>query len=707
MEVFLMKKIRPLLGFLVLATLFLSPAFAGNASGPDGGVVLVLSGGGTRGFAHVGVLQVLEEKGIPVAGIVGTSMGAIMGGLAACGYDGEQLQEIIEDLDLHELLRDRGKTEGTPAGESGLEWEKSLLRLELDRSWRITGPLGGLEGEQLLDRLSHLTARVSAYDFMDLPIPFAAVATDLETGEAAVLTSGNLASAMRASMSIPGLFEPWEYNGHLYVDGGLVANAPVGEAKRLFPGYPVVVVDVTGKGKSREDIRNVVDVIDQMITIMTKQNVKRQIDQADVIITPRVEREQMLSTRGWDEIISRGREAARRQLDVIRAAAASAPPVLKRPREEALIVKDIQIHGMSETSASMISEIYESWKGLPLDVHQVEELCRLLRSRENVRNAEYSLERQNENETVLHINVQKAPAREVIVSGYASNIDPYRRLYGDLLFRNVFSEGDLIDAGFGVGNNWELHARYLGETHEKRRRLGLFLYGAEEQRDTYRSGTHEWERYRAGAGEHFSWGSLRLYAGYMAEEIRAQETDRSHGPVLALSVDNMDDPVDPSEGFSLQGWAWYTNDDSLLARAEIRGVQPLGDRWKVVLNGGAIFGDDSKPWNAAYLGAQRELYSLVEHPLKGENALWAGLALRRVFTESWWGRIHMDIFASGGRIYRDGWSDAEEAWEAGMGFTLPGRVFDGRFFVTYDDRGDWTFGYVIGRPRYDMGDPVP
>jgi hypothetical protein len=67
----------------------------------------------------------------------------------------------------------------------------------------------------------------------------------------------------------------------------------------------------------------------------------------------------------------------------------------------------------------------------------------------------------------------------------------------------------------------------------------------------------------------------------------------------------------------------------------------------------------------------------------------------------------MDIFASGGRIYRDGWSDAEEAWEAGLGFTLPGRVFYGRFFVTYDDRGDWTFGYVIGRPRYDMGDPVP
>ncbi|MFP4483047.1 MAG: patatin-like phospholipase family protein, partial [Thermovirgaceae bacterium] len=268
-----MKGIRSLAGFLVLAILFVFAGFPAEARDTKGGVVLVLSGGGTRGFAHVGVFQVLEEKGIPVAGIVGTSMGSVVGGLAACGYDGAELQEIIEDLDLRELLRDGGKAKKTSPGESGLDWEKSLLRLELDRSWRITGPLGGLDGESLLNRLSRLTARAPVYDFRDLPIPFAAVATDLETGEAAVLTSGDLASAMRASMSIPGLFEPWEIGGRLYVDGGLVANAPVREAKKLFPGYPVIAVDVTGKGKGRDEIRTVVDVIDQMITIMTEQNV--------------------------------------------------------------------------------------------------------------------------------------------------------------------------------------------------------------------------------------------------------------------------------------------------------------------------------------------------------------------------------------------------------------------------------------------------
>ncbi len=702
-----MKGIRLLSGLLILAISLFSRVIPADTSETKGGVVLVLSGGGTRGFAHVGVLQVLEKQGIPLAGIVGTSMGSIIGGLAACGYDGAELQEIIEELDLRELLRDGGEGAKPNPGGSDLDWEHSLLRLELDRSWKITGPLGGLDGESLLSRLSSLTTRAPVYDFLDLPIPFAAVATDLETGEAAVLTSGDLASAMRASMSIPGLFEPWEIDGHLYVDGGLVANAPVSEAKRLFPGYPVVVVDVTGKVKTREKVRTVVDVIDQMINIMTDQNVKSELEEADIVITPDVESEQMLATKGWDELISRGREAARRQLDEIRIASASAPPAESRTRKDTPVVKDIRIHGMGRSAASEIYEMCESWIGRPLDVLKAHKLCRRLRERDNVRNADYSLEERGAHGAVVHVNVQKAPPREIIVSGYSSNVDRYRRLYADLVFRDLFAEGDLLDAGFGVGDNWEIHARYLGMTYDKTVRFGLFLYGAQEEHETADGETHNWERYRVGAGEHFSWGALQMYVGYMAEEIRLQGTDNSHGPVLALSVNNMDDPVDPSKGFSFSGWAWYTDDDVLLARAEVSGVQPIDDKWSLVLNGGAIFGDSGKAWNAAYLGAQRELYSLAEHPIKGENALWAGIAFRRVFQESWWGRIHMDIFASGGRIYRDGWDNSQDAWEAGLAFTLPGRVFDGRFFVTYDDREEWTLGYVIGRPRYKLGEPVP
>jgi len=702
-----MKGIRLLSGLLILLVLLFCCGFPAEASRPKGGVVLVLSGGGTRGFAHVGVLQVLEEKGIPIAGIVGASMGAVIGGLAACGYDGAELQDIIEELDLRELLRDGKKAGKTSPGESDLDWENSLLRLELDQSWKISGPLGGLDGDGLLNRFSELTVRAPVYDFRDLPIPFAAVATDLETGEAAVLSSGNLASAMRASMSIPGLFEPWEIDGHLYVDGGLVANVPVSQAKELFPGYPVVVVDVTGEGKGREEIRTVVDVIDQMITIMTEQNVTGELERADIVITPDVRKEQMLSTSGWDEIISRGREAARKQLDAIRIASASAPSLESRPRKETPIVKDIRIHGMGGEAASEVYQMCESWIGRPLDVLKAHDLCRRLRERDNVRNAGYSLEKKGEESAVVHINVQKAPPREIIVSGYASNVDPYRRLYGDVLFRDLFTEGDLLDAGFGVGDNWEIHARYLGMTYNKTERFGLFLYGAKERHETADGGIYEWERYRASAGEHFSWGALQMYVGYMGEEIRSRGKDHSHGPVLALSVNNMDDPVDPSKGFSLSGWAWLTDDDVLLARAEVRGVEPIDNRWSLVFNGGAIFGDAGKAWNAAYLGAQRELYSLADHPIRGENALWAGIAFRRVFQESWWGRIHMDIFTSGGRIYRDGWDESEDAWEAGLAFNLPGRFFDGRFFVTYDDRGEWTLGYVIGRPRYKLGEPLP
>ena len=138
----------------------------------------------------------------------------------------------------------------------------------------------------MLEKFQEWTSRSPVFDFSDLPIPFAAVATDLVTGEAVVLRRGSLASAMRASMAIPGLFTPWTIDGRLLVDGGLVSNSPVLIAKEIFGDIPIIVVDVTGRGKAREDIRTVVDVVDQMISIMTQRNVMEELKYADLVITP-------------------------------------------------------------------------------------------------------------------------------------------------------------------------------------------------------------------------------------------------------------------------------------------------------------------------------------------------------------------------------------------------------------------------------------
>lgn len=700
-----MKWFRFLAVLLVLFAGCFPAAGAEGLSGEKGAVVLVLSGGGTRGFAHVGVLQVLEEEGIPLAGIVGTSMGSIIGGLAACGYSGEELEDVIRELDLTELLRD--SSQGSKKG-GDVPGEQSLMRLEFDKSWKITGPLGGLDGKNFTDRLYRLVRHASIYSFSDLRLPYAAIATDLETGDAVTITSGDIVSAMRASMSIPGLFEPWEIEGRLLVDGGLVANTPVSEAKRLFPGYPVIAVDVTSRGKTREQIRTVLDVIDQMITVMTDQNVEQALAEADMVITPDVGKEPMLSTRGWEKTILEGRLAAETSMAALRAVASGAPA----PRErgtggEPPVVADVRVTGLDGFERMVALKMCEEWKGNPLDLREVDRVCRNLRERENIRVVEYSVEETAAGETEIVLAVRKKAAREFSMSGYASNLDPYRRLYMDMANRDVFAQGDLLTAGIGIGDNWETYTEYLGPVRHGRRRTSLFLYGSREERETAGSGNDSWEQYRAALGERFYWGPFRMFLGYMVQQVDAGGMHNSHGPFLSFAWDNMDDPIDPNRGFELGGYAWFTGDGEILGRLEFSAINPVDESWDFFARGGAIFGDRGEPWNAAYLGARRELLSLADNPIKGDNVLWAGFGARRLFRESWWGRVYVDLFATGGRVYRQGWSDAGDSWEAGLGLTLPGRFLDGRIFVVYDNEGEWTFGYSLGRPRRDGSLPSP
>jgi len=217
-----------------------------------GGVVLVLSGGGARGLAHIGVLEILEEQGIPIAGIVGTSMGSIIGGLAASGYAPGELRRVVEDLDLTNLLSERTNPIFVPLPSDNLTPRNKIPWVMLNQAGEVIGPLGGLSGVKLLERFAQLASRVQVVRFDELPIPFAAVATDLETGEKVVLRAGSLASAMRASMAIPGLFEPWPMGDRLLVDGGLVSNLPVETAKELFPGYPVIAVAASGQLRKKK-----------------------------------------------------------------------------------------------------------------------------------------------------------------------------------------------------------------------------------------------------------------------------------------------------------------------------------------------------------------------------------------------------------------------------------------------------------------------
>src|SRR6266850_7981515 len=247
---------------------------------------LALSGGGARGLAHIGVLKVLEELHVPIDVIAGTSMGAVVGGLYASGMSPEEIAREMEQVDWVSLFDDRPPRPDLPYRRKQDD-SSALIDLELGlRSGRILLPRGLIAGQKIGFLLKSLTARVAFIDDFDrLPIPFRAVATDLANGSMVVLSRGDLADALRASMSIPGTLAPAEIDGRHLVDGGLVRNLPVDVARDMGADL-VIAVDVTTPFDPVESLKTLADVTRQVADMLTQDNMAKQILSADLLIRP-------------------------------------------------------------------------------------------------------------------------------------------------------------------------------------------------------------------------------------------------------------------------------------------------------------------------------------------------------------------------------------------------------------------------------------
>lgn len=237
-------------------------------------VVLVLGGGGARGFAHIGVLQVLREEGFQISGIVGTSMGALIGSLFAAGTDLYYLGRLVEYMKWEELI-----------------------------DWRITG-LGLINGVKVQTLIDLLT---KGKRFEDLSLPFWAVATDLFSGEAITFKSGPLAPAIRASVSIPGVFSPVEVNGKILVDGGVAAGVPVLIAQEMNPDLTIAVN--VGFDHTQHQVNTLFDVLSKVVDIMGNRLDEMQLGAADLIIAPQLGTIGTMSFQMANQCIEAGRNA--------------------------------------------------------------------------------------------------------------------------------------------------------------------------------------------------------------------------------------------------------------------------------------------------------------------------------------------------------------------------------------------------------------
>src|SRR6204780_2585324 len=236
-------------------------------------ICLVLSGGGARGMAHIGVLKVLEDLKIPIDCIAGTSMGAIVGGLYASGMTAQQINSTMRSVDWQEAFRDAPPRRDL-AFRRKQDDRNFLVRLPLGlKHGKILLPKGFIQGQKLQETLVQLTLPFSnTTDFDLLPTPFRAVATDLLTGNAVLMDKGDLAIAMRASISAPGLFAPVETQGLLLVHGGLAGERPGGGARQMHADI-LIVSDVSFPLQSRAALDSALSISNQMLAILVRKDV--------------------------------------------------------------------------------------------------------------------------------------------------------------------------------------------------------------------------------------------------------------------------------------------------------------------------------------------------------------------------------------------------------------------------------------------------
>lgn len=400
---------------LVLAALFLlgfySNAVAAQVDEGRMKVGLVLSGGGARGGAHIGVLEALEELGVQVDLIAGTSMGAVVGGLYAAGYSADEIKRLLEETDWEVALTDDPERPRRTMRTKEVESEFLIpYRIGFNRG-RLQMPLGVIAGQhldQILQRMLLPVSQVRHFD--DLPIPFRAVATDLETGEEVVLADGSLANALRASMSVPGVFAPVTVGDRLLVDGGMANNLPVSVARDM--GAEVIIaVDISTPLLEESELTSVLDVTFQLTNFLTRRNTEQAIASlgpGDLLIVPELGDFGSADFADAVTIVGIGREASLAQGERLLELAASAGPRARRD-VEAPPPGVIQFIELNNTSV-LGDELVLSWLGIregdPLDIEQLDRGVDNVYALDVFESVTYDFVRNEQGEAGIRINAR-------------------------------------------------------------------------------------------------------------------------------------------------------------------------------------------------------------------------------------------------------------------------------------------------------------
>jgi NTE family protein len=421
-------------------------------------VGVVLSGGGAKGLAHIGVLKVLEEAGIEVSYIGGTSMGAMVGGLYAAGYSAKQLDSIFNSLDADALIRDF-----TPRGSKNFFEKRNdeIYALSLPfNNFKIGFPTAFSKGLYNYTTVNRLTDNVRhVRDFNKLPIPFVCIATDIETGQEVVLRSGVLSDAMLASAAFPSLYTPVEIDNRLLIDGGVTNNYPIEEVRAM--GADIIIgVDVQDPLKSRDKINGATGVLLQINNYQMIQKMEGKRKETDIYIKPDISAFTVISFDEGRQIIAKGEESARKIIDTLRALGIGHP--IERPpvtSKDSVCIDQIKVSGLYKYTRSYVLGKLNFKPGTKISYARLNQGITNLNATQNFTAISYNFQEGEDGES-FRLSLTENPISSYIKFGLH-----YDGLYKSAVLvnythKNLLVRNDVVSADFILGDNFRYNFDY-------------------------------------------------------------------------------------------------------------------------------------------------------------------------------------------------------------------------------------------------------
>ncbi|MFK4134361.1 patatin-like phospholipase family protein [Pseudomonas luteola] len=691
---------------------------------------LVLSGGAARGLAHIGVLKALEEQGIHVDAIAGTSMGAVIGGLYAAGYKVDEIERIAKEMDWQQVLSDQPPRKDVPFRRK--QDDKDFL-IKQQLSFRDDGtlglPIGVIQGQNLSMLLESLLVHTSeTRNFDKLAIPFRAVATDIVTGEKVVFSKGHLPRAIRASMSIPAVFAPVDVDGRLLVDGGMVDNIPIDVARSMGVDR-VIAVDIGTPLLKRKELTTVVDVLNQSTTLMTRNNSEAQLatlTSKDILVEPPLAAYTSADFGSVNELIDAGYRAT--QALSSRLASLRRPPVddtdialsiARQPGQRNPIITEVRIENDSKVSDSVIRHYVRQSLGKPLDLEKLKDDMGTIYGLDYFDQVEYRIVRQkkkgeDDNALVIHA-LGKRSGTDFLRLGLNLSDD----MEGDSAFNigasyrinGINKLGAEWLTRLQVGDKQELYTEFyqpldVGSRYFFAPYLSADAQNIEAVQDNDPIAEYRRERYgygfnvgrqinnngeiRFGIGQR--WGKTKVHIG---NSNLPTDTFSEGFYELKYSFDTMDNVDFPNEGedisVTLRQFDTSLGSDERYQQMEFKLDKALTfGQDTVVLGGyyGRTFNDIDTVTSSYLLGGARQLSGYRQDALSGQNYTLGRLIYYRRMTER--SLLPLDF-----PVYLGGSLEQGRIWNNGNNYDS-GSITAGSIFLGFDTPlGPLNFSYGL------------